>query len=100
MASIDLKGAYYSVPINYVRIIKNSLSLNGRESYQFVCFPNGLALCPRKFTKLQKPVFSSLRQQGHISVVVFNRQFMVDSRQFQPICTMSLIQSGCLTKFL
>ena len=37
--------------------------------YKFVCFPNGLALCPRQFTKLLKPVFSSLRKLGHISVV-------------------------------
>ena len=37
--------------------------------YEFVCFPNGLAPCPRQSTKLLKPVFSSLRKLGHISVV-------------------------------
>ena len=31
--------------------------------------PNGLAPCPRQFTKLLKLVFSSLRKLGHISVV-------------------------------
>jgi hypothetical protein len=35
--------------------------------YNFTCLPNGLASCPRKFTKLLKPVYSSLRQQGHVS---------------------------------
>ena len=30
-------------------------------------FPNGLAFCPRKFTKLLKPVYSHLRQLGHLS---------------------------------
>ena len=34
--------------------------------YQFTCFPNGLAFCPRKFTKLLKPIYSVLRRQGHI----------------------------------
>ena len=67
MASIDLKDAYYSVPIcrNHQKFLK--FEWNG-FLYQFVCFPNGLALCPRKFTKLLKPVFSILRKQGHISV--------------------------------
>ena len=35
--------------------------------YKFTCFPNGLACCPRQFTKLMKPVFSTLRKEGHIS---------------------------------
>ena len=66
MASIDLKDAYYSVPIaeshqKYLKFEwKNML-------YQFTCFPNGLAFCPRKFTKLMKPVFATLRQLGHLS---------------------------------
>ncbi|PFX20474.1 hypothetical protein AWC38_SpisGene15072 [Stylophora pistillata] len=33
----------------------------------YVCFPNGLAFCPRKFTKLLKPVYSHLGQLGHLS---------------------------------
>ena len=40
----------------------------GRKLYKFVCFPHGLAFCPRKFTKLLKPINSHLRQLGHISV--------------------------------
>jgi len=35
--------------------------------YQYVCFPDGLAFCPRKFTRLLKPVYSYLRQLGHLS---------------------------------
>ena len=35
--------------------------------YKFTCFPNGLALCPRKFTKLLKPAYCYLRQKGHLS---------------------------------
>ena len=38
------------------------------KPYQFTCFPNGLAFCPRKFTKLLKPVYSTLRKLGYLSV--------------------------------
>ena len=68
MVSIDLKDAYYSVSIHsdFQKYLK--FSWRG-QLYKFVCFPNGLAPCPRQFTKLLKPVFSSLRKLGHISVV-------------------------------
>lgn len=67
MASVDLQDAYYSVPINenYQKYLK--LSWQG-ELFQFTCFPNGLASAPRLFTKLLKPVYSTLRQMGHINV--------------------------------
>ena len=66
MASIDLKDAYYSVPIakphqKYLKFEWNNML------YKFTCFPNGLAFCPRKFPKLMKPVFATLRQLGHLS---------------------------------
>ena len=66
MASVDLKDAYYSVRIcsEHQKYLK--FSWNG-TLYKFTCFPNGLALAPRKFTKLLKPVYSSLRKKGHIS---------------------------------
>lgn len=68
MASIDLKDAYYSVPITAEHQKYLKFSWEG-QLYKFVCFPNGLAaFCPRKFTKLLKPVNSHLRQLGHISV--------------------------------
>ena len=68
MVSIDLKDAHYSVSIHsdFQKYLK--FSWRG-QLYKFVCFPNGLAPCPRQFTKLLKPVFSSLRKLGHISVV-------------------------------
>lgn len=57
MASVDLKDAYYSVPI----------AVSDQKYLKFTCFPNGLAFCPRKFTKLMKPAYSVLRQLGHIN---------------------------------
>ena len=66
MGSIDLKDAYFSIPIHkdhqkYLKFCwKNTL-------YQFTCLPQGLACAPRLFTKLMKPVLASLRERGHLS---------------------------------
>ena len=44
--------------------------------YKFVCFSNGLAFCPRKFTKLLKPINSQLQQLGHISVSHIDESYL------------------------
>ena len=67
MASIDLTDAYYTVPVavehrKYLRFLwRNRL-------FQYTCLPNGLASAPRNFTKLLKPVYSTLRSQGYLNV--------------------------------
>ena len=33
-----------------------------------MCFPNGLSICPCKFTKLLKPIYANSRAQGHESL--------------------------------
>ena len=60
MASIDLKDAYYSVKIseNFQRYLKYEFL---DKLYKDVCFPNGLAPCPRKLTKITKVPLSDLR---------------------------------------
>ena len=67
MASVDLQDAYYSVPINEKCQKYLKFSWQG-ELFQFTCLPNGLASAPRLFTKLLKPVYSTLRQMGHTNV--------------------------------
>ena len=68
MASIDLKDACYSVPIH--TDFQKYLTFQWKgKLYKFVRFPNGLAICPRKFTKLLKPALAYLRKQGHTSVI-------------------------------
>ena len=66
MASLDLQGAYFSVPIHrdYQKYLK--FCWEG-VLYKYVCMPQGLACAPRIFTKLLKPIFGTLRQQGYIS---------------------------------
>ena len=65
MASIDLQDAYYCVLINKQHQQYLNFLWKGKL-YQFPCYPNGLASCPRKFTKM-KPVHSTLRKAGHLS---------------------------------
>ena len=67
MASIDLKMAYYTIPIHkdykkYLRFVWNT------QIYQYTCLPNGLSSAPRIFTKLMKPVFATLRRLGHTNL--------------------------------
>ena len=50
MASVDLKDAYYTVPIHsdHQKFLK--FMFNG-TLYQYTCLPNGLSSAPRIFTK-------------------------------------------------
>ena len=60
-----IKDAYYTVPIKLEH--QKYLTFRWKDNkYKFVCIPNGLSLCPRKFTKLLKPLFAYLRQKGHL----------------------------------
>ena len=75
MASIDLVNAYFSVPIaeddrRFLRFVW----LN--ELYQFTVMPNGLSSAPRIFTKILKPVYAHLRQQGHIACGYIDDSFI------------------------
>ncbi|KAL7286935.1 hypothetical protein TKK_0018878 [Trichogramma kaykai] len=68
MSSLDLKDAYYLIPICQ----KSRKFLRFRYAgklYQFTCCPFGLNVAPYTFTKLMKPVISHLRSQGFMSVI-------------------------------
>ena len=57
MCKVDLKEAYYSVKVdeNYQRFLKFTWR---DQLYKYVCLPNGLASCPRRFPKLSHFRFS------------------------------------------
>ena len=76
MASLDLRDAYYSVPIHpqYQKYLKFKWK---DVLYKFTALPNGLACAPRYFTKLLKPVFSHLREMGYISSGYLDDVFLV-----------------------
>ena len=66
MASVDLRDAYYTVPVHpehrkYLKFLFND------TLYQYTCLPNGLSSAPRIFTKLLKPVFATLHEQGYLN---------------------------------
>ena len=75
MASVDLKDAYYTVPIckSHQKYLK--FCFDGKF-YQYTCLPNGLASAPRIFTKLLKPVYSTLRSMGHVSSAYIDDSYL------------------------
>ena len=74
MASIDLKDAYYSVWVNpdHQRFLK----FYSDGSFQYATMPNGYRDAPRIFTKVMKPPFGTLREQGHQSVIYLDDSFL------------------------
>jgi len=67
MASIDLKDAYYTVPIFHAHQKYLKFIFNG-TLYQYTCMANGLSYAPRVFTKLLKPVYATLHNLGYLSL--------------------------------
>lgn len=68
MTSIDLKDAFFLVPVDkssrkYLRFIFNG------QVYEFTCLPFGLCLCPYLFTRIMKAVIGILRRKGYISSI-------------------------------
>ena len=76
MASVDLKDAYYSVPIALEHRHFLMFKWEG-QYYQYTCLPNGLAFAPRLFTKILKPIYSYLHSIGHISMGHIDDSFLV-----------------------
>ena len=66
LASIDIKDAFYSVPINEGHRKYLKFSWDG-NIFQFCAMPNGYCDAMRVFTKILKPVFATLREEGHES---------------------------------
>ena len=63
MAKLDIKDAYYSIPIHKddQKLLK---FLHKGTLYKFLALPNGYTEGPRKFTKVLKPPMSVLRKKG------------------------------------
>ncbi|KAK3893387.1 hypothetical protein Pcinc_002819 [Petrolisthes cinctipes] len=63
LASLDLKDAYWHVPI-HPRFCRFLAFQVGTETFQFTRLPFGLSLAPRVFTKLVRVVASRLAEAG------------------------------------
>ena len=79
MAKIDLKDAYFAVPISepdkkYLRFRWTG------QTYQFNCLPFGLSCAPWVFTKITKAVAAVLREMGvRIIMYIDDMLIMADS---------------------
>ena len=78
MTSIDLKDAYYSIPIapehqKFLKFVWKD------QLYAFNSLPMGLSSSPRIFTKILKPFFSALRSQfGHTCLGYIDDSFYLE----------------------
>ena len=93
MASIDFKDAYYSVPIfephrKYLRF------QFGGKLYEFTCLPNGLSSGPRLFTRLTKPLFAGLREEGHLNTVYIDDSLLFGDDESE--CRLNVIDTTTL----
>ena len=81
LAVLDLKDAYYSVPIfkEHRKFLRFQFA---GSLYEFTCLPNGLSSAPRVFTKLLKPPFAVLRKKGILLVVYIDDIILIaDSKE-------------------
>ena len=93
MMSIDLRDAYYSVPVSptyrkYLKFIWRD------QLYQFTCLPMGLSSSPRIFTKIMKPVFAHLRSEwGHCCFgYIDDSIYLEDTQQLAETSTLHATQ--------
>ena len=67
MASVYLKDAFFTIPIN--KSYQKYFMFEGLEKiYKFIAMPNGFSDAMRVFTKVSRPVYAYLKQQGYMLV--------------------------------
>ena len=74
MASIDLKDAFYSVPVH--KNHQTYLKFFVEEYLKFAYMPNGHGPAMRIFTKISKIPFFVLREKGFLSVVYVDDSYL------------------------
>ena len=74
MASVDLKDAFYSVPVAAHH--QKYLNVFAKEYLKFTSMPNVYGPAMRIFTKITKVPFLVLRMQGFTSVVYVDDSYL------------------------
>ena len=90
MVSLDLKDAYFNIPIFSLHRKYLVRFIWKNQRYEFTCLPFGYGLAPRVFTKVFKPIISHLRLHGlriiifldDILLVASSKQECLDQLQF------------------
>ena len=75
MTKIDLKDAYFSVPIHP----QSQKFLWQNKAFQFCSLPFGLNIAPSLFTRLMKPVAGFLRKRGVRLLLYLNDMLIIGS---------------------
>ena len=99
-ASIDLKDAYFHLPIhpsqrNYLRLIWRG------KLYEFLVLPFGLCTAPFVFTKLTRPLAAFLRLRGiqamfYLDNILILRRSHQECLRFVQLALKTLQQAGFL----
>ena len=79
MMKLDLKDAYYAVPIHQESRKYLRFQFEG-TTFEFSCLPFGLSLAPRVFTRILRPVVAKLRSEG-IRTVIYLDDLLLIHRQ-------------------
>ena len=92
MVSIDLKDAYFSVPIfqphrRYLRFLWNF------KRYEFSCLPFGYSLAPRVFTKIFKPIIAYFRFLGFRVVIFIDDLILIASSYDECLQQLEILKS-------
>ena len=91
MTKVDLKDAYFMVPIHQEDRAFLKLSFQ-EKTYQFTCLPFGLACTQWVFTKILKPLAAQLRQlEMRMIVNIDNFLILAGSRNLAREHVISLI---------
>ena len=91
MVSVDLKDAYFSVPIfqphrKYLRFLWSS------RRFEFTCLPFGYSLAPRVFTKIFKPIMAYFRFLGFRVFIFIDDILLVASSAQECLDQLSIIK--------
>ena len=91
MVSIDLKDAYFSVPVfhphrKYLRFLWNF------KRYEFTCLPFGYSFAPRVFTKIFKPVLAHFRFLGFRVIIFIDDLILIASSYYERLQQLEVLK--------
>ena len=92
MASLDLKDAYFSLPIAE-EFQKFLVFQWDGKFYKYVVLPFGITLAPRVFTKVMKPVLVKMRQLGFHIVAYLDDFLLLDLDRDNCVKAVSSLQT-------
>ena len=76
MMKLDLRDAYYAVPIHPESRKYLCFQFKG-TTYEFRCLPFGLSLAPRVFTRILRPIVAKLRSEGIRTVIYLDDLLLI-----------------------